>query len=141
MVKVGVVPPPPVTVTVQVAVLPPSAVVTIITAVPAFKAFTTPELLTVATVASLVLHDTFLFVALSGVIDAESASLLPTAILIAVLLSDTPVTAIVVGVGVGSSFVPEQPIIPASKRIDNEQLTIDNDSFLFSFLLNSFFMF
>ena len=41
------------TVTVQVAVLPPSVVVTVIVAVPAFFAVTTPEVETAATVVLL----------------------------------------------------------------------------------------
>jgi hypothetical protein len=54
------------TATVQVAVLPPSAVVAVITAVPAATALTTPELETVATLASLVDQSTERFVALVG---------------------------------------------------------------------------
>ena len=56
---------PAVTVTAQNAVLPPSAVVTITAAVPSATAVTTP-FVTTAFVASLVDHDTALFVALSG---------------------------------------------------------------------------
>jgi hypothetical protein len=54
------------TATVQVAVLPPSAVVAVITAVPTATALTTPELETVATLASLVDQATERFVALVG---------------------------------------------------------------------------
>jgi hypothetical protein len=53
------------TVTSQLAVLPPSRVVTNIAAVPALRAVTVP-LLTVATAVLLLLHVTFLFAALDG---------------------------------------------------------------------------
>ena len=53
------------TVTVQLAVKPPSWVVAVIVAVPTAMAVTTP-LLTVATPVSLLDHDTFLFVASAG---------------------------------------------------------------------------
>ena len=54
------------TVTEQVAFLLPSSVVTVMVAVPAFFAVTTPEVETVATVVLLEDHVTFLFVALDG---------------------------------------------------------------------------
>ena len=63
-------PEPPIsfdfTVTEQVAFLLPSSVVTVIVAVPAFFAVTTPELETVATVVLFEVQVTFLFVALDG---------------------------------------------------------------------------
>jgi hypothetical protein len=56
------------TVTAQVAVLLPSAVVTVIIAFPAATAVTVPLVDTVATAVLLLLHNTFGFVALDGVI-------------------------------------------------------------------------
>jgi len=57
---------PPVTVTEQVSVLPPSLVVTVIVAEPAATAVTTPSFATVAFAGSLVDHVTALFVAFLG---------------------------------------------------------------------------
>jgi len=66
------------TVTVQVAVLPPSAVVTVIVAVPVVvPAVTTPPD-TVAMELLLLLQLTLLFAALSGAIVAVRVSVLPT---------------------------------------------------------------
>ena len=56
----------------QVAVLPPSSVVTVIVAVPSFTPVTNPLLSTVATAVLLLSHVTFLFVALEGVTVALS---------------------------------------------------------------------
>jgi hypothetical protein len=83
-----------VTVTAQVAVLWPSAVVTVITALPADTALTRPLEDTVATAALPLLHVTFLFVALDGAMVALKVSELPTVIVVEVLFRDTPVTAI-----------------------------------------------
>ena len=58
----------------------PSVVVTIIVAVPAFFAVTTPEEETVATVVLLEDQVTFLFVALEGVTVAVSAWVWPSVI-------------------------------------------------------------
>ena len=65
------------TVTWQVAVLPPSSVVTVIVAVPALRAVTCP-LLTVATDSSELFQLTFLFVALAGYTVAVKVSLSPS---------------------------------------------------------------
>jgi hypothetical protein len=81
------------TVTVQVAVLLPSEVVTVIVAFPAATADTTPLDDTVATAGALLLHDTFLFVALEGKTVAERFSEPPTRSVVDVLFRDTPVTA------------------------------------------------
>jgi hypothetical protein len=81
-----------VTVTVQVAVLPPSSVLTIIAALPAATALTVPPD-TVATAVLLLLHVTFLFVALAGATVAVNVSELPTVIVVEVLFRVTPVTA------------------------------------------------
>ena len=66
------------TVTEQVAFLLPSTVVTVIVAVPAFLAVTTPEEETVATVVLLEDQVTSLFVALEGVIVALSVCVWPS---------------------------------------------------------------
>ena len=65
------------TVTWQVAVLPPSSVVTVIVAVPALRAVTCP-LLTVATDSSELFQLTFLFVALAGYTVAVNVWLSPS---------------------------------------------------------------
>ena len=83
------------TVTAQVAFLLPSAVVTVIVAVPAAFAVTTP-FDTVATLVFDEVQETFLFVALPGATVAVRVSVPPTVRVVAVLLSDTPVTATVV---------------------------------------------
>ena len=83
---------PWVTVTVQVAVFPPSSVVTVMVAVPALLAVTVPSVSTVATLVSLLAQVTFLLVALSGVMVAVRASVSPSVRLKVVLSSVTPVT-------------------------------------------------
>ena len=65
------------TVTVQLAVFPPSAVFTVMVAVPAPAAFTFPLESTVATFALLLVQITDLFVALEGLTVAVRAALLP----------------------------------------------------------------
>jgi hypothetical protein len=83
-----------VTVTEQVAVLLPSAVVTVMTALPADMAVTVP-FDTVATEVLPLLHVTFLFVTLEGATVAVKVSEQPTVRDSVVLLRDTPVTATV----------------------------------------------
>ena len=68
------------TVTAQVAFLPPSLVVTVIVAEPAFFAVTTPELETVATVVLFDDQVTSWFVALAGVIVATRVWVSPSVI-------------------------------------------------------------
>lgn len=80
------------TVTVQEAVLFPSAVLTVIVAVPADFAVTTPLDETVATLVFDELHVTFLLVAFEGDTVAVSVSVEPVFNVVLVLLSDTPVT-------------------------------------------------
>src|SRR5690554_558209 len=83
-----------VTVTVQVAVLLPSTVVTVIVAVPADSGVTTP-FATVATVSLLVDQVTFLLAALTGVTVAFKVFVAPPAVSDNVLWSKlTPVTLI-----------------------------------------------
>ena len=80
------------TVNAQVALLLlPSAVVTVMVAVPGALAVTRPELLTVATVVLLDFHVTFLLLVLLGVTVAVSWSVCPVFSVAEVLFNDTPV--------------------------------------------------
>jgi len=97
------------TVTVQVAVLFPSAVVTVIVAVPTAMAVTVP-LVTVAAAVLLELHVTALFVALLGATVGISVSVPPTARVMLVLFSDTPVT----GIGVALTITVQAAVLPPS---------------------------
>ena len=87
----------PLTATSTVAVLLPSAVVTVMVAVPLLTAVMTPLVLTVATAVLLELHVTFLFVAVAGAtvatIDAVDVSSMDK--LTADLSTDTPLTGVV----------------------------------------------
>ena len=65
------------TVTAQLAVMPPSAVVALIVALPAAIAVTMPPAVTVATVGVSLLHVTRLSVAPAGLTDAHTAPALP----------------------------------------------------------------
>jgi hypothetical protein len=85
---------PLVTLAEQVAVLLPSKVVTVIVALPAETALTVPPE-TIATALLLLLHDTFLFVALEGETVALNVWLPPTVKDRLVVLRLTPVTATV----------------------------------------------
>lgn len=80
------------TVTAQLAVKPPSAVVTIMVAEPVATPVTTPDWLTVATEAFDVDHVTDLFVALEGETLADSVAVDPALTVKVDLFSDTPVT-------------------------------------------------
>ena len=80
-----------ITVIVQVAVLP-LFVFTVIVAVPAFFAVTKPLVFTVAMLVSLLVHVTLLFVALLGLIFAESWIVAPTFNVSLVLFKETPIT-------------------------------------------------
>ena len=90
-----------VTVTAQVAVKPPSTVLTVMVAVPSATAVTVPFAETVATAGLLLDHVTALLVAVAGATVIDSVSVLPTANGNVVLFSDTPVTDTVVGGGGG----------------------------------------
>ena len=83
-----------VTVTLQLASFPPSAVVTVISAVPAFTPVTNPSLFTVATAVLLLSHVTLLFVAVEGDTVALRFVVSPTLRLTELLSSLTPVTLI-----------------------------------------------
>jgi len=80
------------TVTLQAAVLPPSAVVTVIVAVPAATAVTTPLVDTVAIPGLPLLHVTLLFAALEGATVAVRVSVLPTVRMADDLFRVTPLT-------------------------------------------------
>ena len=82
------------TLTVQLAVLSPSVVLTVIVASPAPSAVTFPVVLTVATLAAFVDHDTVLSVAFDGNTVAISVSVAPLSSVSVFLLSDTPITTI-----------------------------------------------
>jgi hypothetical protein len=104
------------TFTVQAAVLLPSAVLTVMVAVPAATAVTVPLDDTVATEALPLLHVTLLFAALDGSITAERVSVPPTTRLV-VDLRETPVTAMLVGgVGVVGVLPPPPPPPRPPKR-------------------------
>jgi hypothetical protein len=79
-------------VTVQVAVLLPSAVVTVMTALPADTAVTKPPDDTEAIPVALLLHDTFWLVALAGAMLVNNVSVPPTVRAVDVLFKVTPVT-------------------------------------------------
>jgi predicted secreted protein len=84
------------TVTAQVAVFPPSCVVTVIVDFPSPMKFTTPPADTVATDGSLLVQVTVLLVAFAGATVAVSVSAAsPTVFLRLLLFSVTPVTGIV----------------------------------------------
>jgi hypothetical protein len=95
------------TLTAQAAVLPPSSVVTVIVAVPAATALTTPSV-TVAIEGALVSQVTLLFVALAGVKMATRVWLPPTARLIEVLLKETEAT----GISVGLTLTAQVAVLP-----------------------------
>jgi hypothetical protein len=82
------------TVITLVAVLEPSAVVTVIVAVPTDKPVTRPVALTVATAVLLLLQVTFWFVAFAGVIVELSCCVPPINMEAVVGLTVTPVTRI-----------------------------------------------
>jgi len=96
------------TVTAQLAVLLPSAVVAVTVAFPPDRAVTTPLAFTEATAGLLLVHDTFLFVALEGVIVGIRVSVAPT-VSVVLGLSVTPVTATVAGVTVTLTLAESFP--------------------------------
>ena len=82
-----------VTVTLHVAVLLPSSVVTVIVAVPSATPLITPSSSTVATASLLLLQLIFLLVAFAGVIVAVNCFVLPVSTVVDVLSSEMPSTA------------------------------------------------
>jgi hypothetical protein len=115
---------PALTVTAQESVLPPSTVVTVITAIPVALPVITP-FVTDAMVESSLFHLKDLFVALAGITTAVSVSAPPTAMAVFVLLRDTPVTLIIISSGfspcmsVGSM---SQPVSITHKTIAEKQI-------------------
>lgn len=92
--------PPPVTVMVLVAVYPPSAVLTVITELPAETPVTSPDVLTVAAPVFDDVQVTLLFVAFEGNTVAVSCWVFPLTILAEAGVTLTPVTGTVVVVTV-----------------------------------------
>ena len=105
----------PVTVTLQVAVFPPSAVVTVIVAVPAFTPVRTPLLLSLnlAIEVSLLVHVTFLSVASEGVIFAVSVTVLP----IATVGTDGEIATPVTGLAPPSTLNVQEAVYPPSSVV------------------------
>jgi len=81
------------TVTAQVALKPPSSVVTVIVVLPTSKALSLPLLPIVATDVSELVHVSAWFVAYEGVTVANSQALSPSKISSVAGSSETPVTA------------------------------------------------
>ena len=106
------------TVTSHEAVLPPSVVVTVMVAVPAFRAVTLP-LATDATLASLDVHDTDLSVALSGLTVATRVSSPPSTISREVLSRETEVTGIIL-----SLTVISHPAVLPPSSVDTLMITV-----------------
>lgn len=112
------------TVTVQLAVLLPSSVVTVIVAVPSALAVTNPVEETVATEVLLLVQVTFLFVALEGYTVAVSVPVAFGASVIEVLFKLTLVTGIVtvtehVAFLLPSSVVTVIVVVPAPLAVTN----------------------
>ena len=91
----------------------PSAVVTVIVAVPAALAVTTPDVETVATDVLLLLQVTFLFVAVEGDTVAVSCSVAFLARVIEDLLSVTPVTGLFTVTAQVADLLPAVAVIVA----------------------------
>ncbi|MCL1838774.1 MAG: hypothetical protein FWG47_05590 [Propionibacteriaceae bacterium] len=105
-----------VTVTVAEAVLPPSAVFTVIVALPTALAVTTPVADTVATLVLLEVQITFLFVAFVGVTVAVNDTVSPTLIVAKDWFKLTPVTTttggvVTVIVAVSETFTPKDDVL------------------------------
>jgi hypothetical protein len=98
------------TVTSQIAVLPPSTVVTVIVAAPAAMALTRPELETVATLGLPLNHVTARFVAFAGEMVAVSWSVSPGASWSVALLRATLLTGI--GAVAVAVCVPVTDVVP-----------------------------
>jgi hypothetical protein len=100
-----------VTFTLQVLVLPPSVVRTVITAMPVAMAFTLPSELTVAIAGLLLDHVRPCMVAWLGNTDANSVSLPPTPMVVDVLLSATPVALTTVEVTFTMQYLVKGPVV------------------------------
>ena len=99
------------TVTVHVAFLPPSDVVTVIVAVPTETAVTTPEEDTVATDGLFEDQVTDLFVALAGATVATSVPVSPSTRTREVWSSVTPVTEMGLTVSAQVAFLPPSVVV------------------------------
>ena len=111
-----------ITVTVQVAVKLPSAVVTVIVAVPTDTAVTFPCASTVAIAGLLLDHVTFWLVALAGAMVAIRVSLSPMGNVVDVLFSVTPVTdcvtvTVAVAIRAPSSVVTVMVAVPGAAAV------------------------
>jgi hypothetical protein len=113
-----------VTVTVQVAMKPPSLVFTVIVALPFAMAFTAPPEETVATVFLLLVQLRPWFVAPEGAIAATRVSAPPTARLKLLFLRLTPVTATDTGVG-GVGATGEVQAIEKTAIIEAKASNVD----------------
>jgi hypothetical protein len=126
------------TVTVQEAFLPASEVVTVIVANPALTPVTKPLFDTVATAALLLLHVTFRFVALAGVMEWKRVSVPLMSMAVLALFNDTPVTETVVGMVGVVGVVDEDEgrdvvLLEQAAKISRPVSTIDGNK-------NNFFM-
>jgi hypothetical protein len=101
---------PALTSTAHVSVLPPSAVVTVIAALPTAMPLTKPLEDTVAIAELLLLHDTALFAALEGETVAVNVSEPPTRMTAAFSFNATPVTETAAGAGSSLSNKSSQPV-------------------------------
>ena len=107
------------TVTLQVAVLPPSAVVTVMSEVPAFTAVTFPLASTSATPELPLFHATALLVAFSGKTIAVRLAVSPSVMLRVGLSIDTPLTFTESGFGCSCSFPPHPENAMTAATADN----------------------
>ena len=114
-----------VTLMLQLAVLLPLLVVTVMVAFPALRAFTVPAV-TEATSALLLLHVTVLSEALEGLTVATRERVSPTLKSAELLSNETPVTATVEGVGVGglSGFCLSHEIKTTNNRATTARLIV-----------------
>ena len=101
----------------QVAVFPPSLVVTVMVASPAFMAFTFPLSLTPATSGALLVQVMDLSVALDGVTVAVRVVVSPSTIEISVLSRLMPVTLTSFGFSGSSGSLPWQPVKTTARAI------------------------
>jgi hypothetical protein len=134
------------TVTLAVAVFPPSSVFTVIVAVPAELPVTTPTELTIATTVLLLDHLTALLVAFDGATIAVSVSEEPASIVNAVLPRLTPVTAMGVTVTLHIAAFPPSAVFavivavptvfpvttPPKSTVAIDELPLDHVTVLFS---------
>ena len=116
------------TVTLQEAVLPPSFVVTVMVASPAFKAVTLPSVSTVATSLALLVQLTLLSDAFAGATVAAREAVSPSVIPMVCRSRVTPVTLMVVGTGSSFSSLPHPEI---ARSVMAKAMNADNRLFIF----------